>query len=66
MKNRLAERRKELHLTQLEVANAVHLRESLYQRYEYGTVNPTVGVALKIAKVLHTTVEELFPLETEA
>lgn len=58
--NRLKEKRLALNKTQAEVAIAAGVMETSYQRYEYGTVLPNVVVAIRIAKVLNTTVEELF------
>ena len=63
-KNNLKHRRQELNLTQIQVATAIGIAESAYQRYERGAVTPTVVVAIKIAKALNTTVEELFPIDS--
>lgn len=60
MKNNLSSRRKELKLTQLQIANAIGISESHYQSYEYGLHIPSVYVAIRLAQVLQTTVEELF------
>ena len=60
MKNRLAERRKELNITQLFVAKSVGISESHYQKYEYGQILPGVDIALRIAKALESTVEYLW------
>lgn len=65
MKFLLKERRKQLGLTQLQVAQMVGLAESAYQRYEYGKNEPSVGLAIKIAHALDTTVEELFLIDEE-
>lgn len=65
MKNNLSSRRKELKLTQAQIANAIGVSESYYQSYEYGAHIPSVYVALRIARALDTTVEELFPIEEE-
>lgn len=46
--------------TQAQVAQEAGVSEAIYQRYEYGTTRPTVNTALKIAKALGTTVEEIF------
>lgn len=63
MKNRLAERRKELKLMQEQVAQELHMPLVYYQGLEYGLHEPSVYVALRIARALDTTVEELFPIE---
>lgn len=65
MKNNLSTRRKALHLTQAQVAQAVHIHENAYRRYECGSVEPSVRMALRIANALNTTVEDLFPLENQ-
>ena len=65
MKNNLSARRKELKLTQLQIAKVVGVSESHYQSYDYGAHIPSVYVALRIARALDTTVEELFPIEEE-
>lgn len=56
----LKERREQLNLTQKDVAKAVGIAESAYQRYERGSVTPSVTVAIKIARALNTTVESLY------
>ena len=66
MKNNLAARRKELKMTQAQVAKAIGVSESHYQCYEYGLHTPSVYVAIAIAQVLQTTVEKLFPGEPPA
>lgn len=65
MINYLAKRRKELNLTQTQVANAVNINIRLYQKYEYGDSLPNVDTAINIAKYLNSTVEDLFPLSEE-
>lgn len=65
MKNRLAERRKELKLMQEQVAQKLNMSLVYYQGLEYGLHEPSVYVALRIARALDTTVEELFPIEEE-
>lgn len=63
MNTKIAEYRKKAHLTQKQVADAARIAEQLYQRYEYGTRIPSVTVGIKLAKILKTTVEELYPDE---
>lgn len=57
--NKLKEIRLAREMTQAEVAEAVGIAESAYQRYEYGRL-PTVITAIKIARALKSTVEELW------
>lgn len=58
--NNIKQRRQELKLTQKQVAERANLAESAYQRYERGDTMPLVGMAIRIAKALETTVEELY------
>lgn len=61
MKNsKLADTRKNSGLTQSYVAENVGITVTSYQRIEYGKQRPTLTTAIKIAEVLHSTVEELF------
>ena len=46
-------------LTQKEVAKKVGVSERMYQKYEYGTT-PNAETAIRIAKALNSTVEELW------
>ncbi len=64
--NNLKLYRKKAHLSQVKVAEIVGINETHYQKIEYGLLNPSVEVALLLAKALHTTVEELFPLPASA
>nr|DAW66253.1 MAG TPA: helix-turn-helix domain protein [Caudoviricetes sp.] len=64
MKNYLSSRRKELKLTQPQVAERAKLSNyTVVQRYERGVVMPSVEIALRLAKALETTVENLFELD---
>lgn len=47
-------------LTQLKLAEKVGVSRKVLSHYETNRVNPPLKVAIKIAKVLETTVEELF------
>lgn len=47
-------------LTQSQVAGAVGIAEVSYQRIEYGTQNPSLKTAIRIARVLGVPVEELW------
>ena len=61
----LRERREALQLTQKQVADLVGIAETAYQRYEHGTSEPKVFMAVKIAKALKTPVEDLFLIDQE-
>lgn len=56
-------RRKSLGITQKQMAAICEISERQYIRYENGDQEPGVRIALKIAKALDSTVEELFPGE---
>ena len=56
----MKKKRKILKLTQREVANYLKITIRNYQRIEAGTQTPRLKTALNLAKVLNTTVEELF------
>lgn len=59
MNTYLVNRRKERQKTQKEVAVALNLSERHYQYIEYGTM-PRVLLALRIAKFLECSVEDIF------
>lgn len=61
--NFIREKRKALNLSQREFSKRINISYQVFQKYENGTVIPSVLTALKIAKALNTTVEELFPEE---
>ena len=63
--NRLKEFRKAHKLSQQKLSNLLGMNIRLYQYYESDTREPAVRTAIRIAKALDTTVEELFPLEGE-
>lgn len=46
--------------TQAQVAREANIAERLYQDYEYGKREPGVRTAIRIARALGTTVEDLF------
>ncbi len=46
--------------TQTQVAKEAAISESQYQNIEYGKSEPGVRTAIRIAKALNSTVEELF------
>lgn len=57
---KLKVKRQKTGLTQVEVAKQAKITETSYQRIEYGTQRPSLKTAMLIAKVLNSTVEELF------
>jgi putative transcriptional regulator len=52
-------------MTQQELADKVGATRQTIMSIEKGRYNPSVGLALRIAKVLGATIEELFELEEE-
>lgn len=58
--SKLKERREALGLTQRQVAEKIGIAESAYQRYERGVREPSISMALRLAKALNATVEELY------
>lgn len=58
--NRLSILRTKSNLTQLQLAKLTDSSRRTIQNIESGQTIPNVGLALKIAKVLNTTVEDLF------
>lgn len=47
-------------LTQVQVAEKAQITVGAYQRYEYDKREPGVRTAIRIARILKSTVEELF------
>lgn len=58
-------RRTERRLTQAEVAKAVGVSRQTVVAIEKGDYSPGVYLALRLAHLLDSTVEELFPLDRE-
>lgn len=56
----LREARRREGLLQWQVAERAAISEISYKRYELGTQVPNAPVANRIAKVLHSTSEQLF------
>lgn len=65
MKNRIAELRKAQKMTQPQLAKKVGILYQALQVYEYGKQIPSVDTAIRIARALDTTVEELFLIDEE-
>ena len=57
---RLSDIRKQKGLTQVQLANLVNVTDKTIQNIESQRKVPSVVLALKIAQVLNTTVEDLF------
>lgn len=65
MKNNIKRRRKALELTQNEVSKILDVSRQTINCIENNKYNPTLELAMKIARLLNTTVDELFTLDDE-
>lgn len=61
--NRLKERRTELGLTQLQLAEAVGVTRKTVNTVENGVFTPSALLAIKLAAALEVSVEQLFWIE---
>lgn len=61
MENRIRELRQKQDLTQEELAKKVGVRRETIVFLEQGKYNPSLNLALNVARVLKTTVDKLFP-----
>ena len=62
-REQLIKARKDMGLTQIDIATEAGVHRSYYGLIENGNRNPTLGVAEKIAKALNSDIEQLFPEE---
>lgn len=60
MKTRIKELRARFDLTQEDLAQKVGVRRETIVYLEKGAYNPSLLLAVKVAKVLNSTIEELF------
>ena len=60
LKTRMYEFRKEMNLQQSELADMVGVRRETIGKLENGKYNPSLKLAMDIAKVFGKTVEEVF------
>lgn len=65
LKTRIHEFRKEMNLQQAELAEMVGVRRETIGKLENGKYNPSLKLAVDIAKVFGKTVEEVFTFEDE-
>jgi putative transcriptional regulator len=63
LSNRLKERRGELNLTQLQLAELVGVSRKTVNTVENGIFTPSATLAIKLAQALGLSVEELFWIE---
>ena len=60
IENRIREFRKEKHLSQQKLAQAVGLKRRSIMAYENNTISPTLETAYKICKVFDKDIKEVF------
>jgi putative transcriptional regulator len=65
MRTRIKEFRARYNLTQEDLANLVGVRRETIVFLEKGKYNPSLKLAHDVAKVLRTTIDELFVFEDE-
>lgn len=63
MKNKIKELRTKMGLRQEDVANQLNVTRQTIIAVENNKYNPSLDLAMKLARLLNTTVEELFQLE---
>lgn len=63
VKQNIIDRRKELRITQKEVADGAKISRSSYAAIERGLRYPSLETALRISAVLKMPVEQAFPIE---
>lgn len=63
LKTRMHEFRKEMNIQQAELAEMVGVRRETIGKLENGKYNPSLKLAMDIAKVFNRTVEEVFTFE---
>ena len=65
LKTKMHEFRKEMNIQQAELAEMVGVRRETVGKLENGKYNPSLKLAMDIAKVFGKTVEEVFFFEEE-
>ena len=65
LKTKIRELRMERHMEQSELARLVDVRRETIGHLENGHYNPSLKLAMDIAKVFHTTVEDIFVFTEE-
>lgn len=65
LKTRLHELRKERNMQQAELAKLVGVRRETIGNLENGRYNPSLKLAMDIANVFDTTVEDIFTFEDD-
>lgn len=65
MQNRLREFRTKKGLMQIQLADEIGCKQGTVAHYENGLCHPSLYVAIRLARALNTTVEELFEGEVD-
>ena len=65
MKNRLEELRKQKGIRQEELASALEVSRQTIGSLENGRYNPSILLAIKIARYFHMNIEDIFIYEEE-
>jgi putative transcriptional regulator len=65
LKTKMYEFRKEMNLQQAELAEMVGVRRETIGKLENGKYNPSLKLAMDIARVFGKTVEEVFTFEDD-
>lgn len=65
LKTRIHEFRRELNLQQAELAEMVGVRRETIVKLEKGRYNPSLKLAMDIAKVFGKSVEEIFEFQAD-
>jgi len=65
MKTRMPELRARHGLTQAELAKQVGVQRETIVHLERGRYNPSLRLAWRISRALHTTIEDVFTFEDE-
>lgn len=65
LKTRLKEYRARYNMSQSDLAYLANVRRETIGNLENGKYNPSLKLAMDIAKIFETTVEELFQFEEE-
>ncbi|MCQ2971788.1 MAG: helix-turn-helix transcriptional regulator [archaeon] len=65
MKNNIEKLRKEVNISQVDLADVLEVSRQTISSLENGRYNPSIILAFKIAKYFNKTIEEIFIYEEE-
>ena len=65
MKNKVAELRRQARMTQEDLARGLGVSRQTVNAIENGRYNPSLGLALKMARLLGRPVDQIFTLDEE-